>query len=200
MKIVNGRWFAALTVLASSLPTAARACSEADVAGYIKQMGYWKTVPDPDPMLACFVEHGAMTAGLLIKELHPVNGTAYGTVDQGKHQADEHVLWALRGLYYMTGQDIRAGSASELRKLKLPSDREYWLLFASGDKVNFFAIHPSTDATYIAPQDVQAAIIEAWRSWYAKDGGAFSYKAHPYDDTHSWYEGIIESPGYTPPP
>ncbi|HET7174458.1 MAG TPA: hypothetical protein VFK21_00470 [Gammaproteobacteria bacterium] len=185
--------YLALCVATLSLPARAEACTNEEMAAKVKELGYWKNDNfDQRPILQCFAEHGADAAGLLVKQLHTVSIAHVPNQDRNKNQDSLHVIWALRSLYYITGFEFKAGSAATLKQLKLDKNREYWLLFGSGDQVNMFGVWESRDSLFVAPVDVQQAIIEKWKAWYAKDGAGFHYGDH--DNMTLWYEGFDKVP------
>lgn len=178
----------AITLIAAAwaLPTQASACSEAEAEATIKDLGYWAHVEDNwHKFMPCLGEHGQFSAGLLVKELHPVTEKDISVYDRDKHKAGMHVIWCIRGLRYLTGLNFMAGSAAEIRKQKLSENREYWILFQSGNYVRFYGTWMSRDWTFIAPKDVQVAVIAKWKDWYAANGTTYTYRTNSnFDD---WY-------------
>jgi len=178
-----------LCAMVMCLAAQAKTCTSGEMAAKVKELGYWKSDDfDQRPILQCFAEHGAEAAGLLVQQLHTVNITHVLQDQTTQYPDDMHVIWSLRGLYYITGFEFRGGSAAELKKLKLDKTREYWLLFRSGDQVDMFSIWESRGSLFVAPPGVQQAIIDKWKAWYAKDGASFQYGRH--DKSTLWYEGF----------
>lgn len=175
----------ALTAAAWGLPAQARACESDAVAATVKNLGHWKNGYDYDIPLGCLAEHGEQAAGLLLQELHPMPERIIGLDEQGRHVASMHVIWCIRALRYITGLDFKAGSAAALKKVKLPGGAEDLLLMHNGDEVLVFSVAMSYDTTYIAPEDVQQAVFQKWKDWYATQSQGFKYSAHTHLD--DWY-------------
>ena len=106
--------------------------------------------------------------------------------DFDKHKDSMHVIWCMRYLRSITGGlEFEAGSAADIRSRHLPELQEYWILNQSGDQVRMYGVWMSRDSIYIAPQDIQQAVIAKWKHWYAANGATFHYVY----DTHwdDWY-------------
>lgn len=106
-----------------------------------------------------------------------------------------HDIWCVRGLGYLTGLTFVAPSHHWFTR------REDWrrsvLLreVRNGDEppgrairksFPYFATIMSTDATAIAPEDAQRAIIAQWRAWHAAHGATHRYEP---DESWEWYFG-----------
>lgn len=184
--MISKHVFLAIVLLTglSAFSSRAMACTEAELPGAVKNMGLWANGNDWRQAMPCLGEHGQLAASLLLNELHPVAETDI-TLGEGEttHKASMHVIWCLRGLRYLTGLNFMAGSAAEIRKQKMPEDREYWILFQSGDYVRFYGTWMSRDWTFIAPKDVQVAIIKKWKDWYTANGATYAYRTNSnFDD------------------
>lgn len=118
---------------------------------------------------------------LLIATLQPIPEERALAEDKNAHRAALHVVWALRGLRYMTGKDFRAPTAHVFGLAEDERTREE-LLKEQGETVTFFATWMSRDSVYIAPADAQRAIIEAWRRWLDQ-----SWKPIPQPSIEVWY-------------
>lgn len=176
--MIRKHMFLAVASLAalSALPAKAMACTEAEVPAVVKDLGYWAKSPDWQHAMGCLDKHGQIAAGLLLDELHPIPETDITLANERDHKAGIHVIWCVRGLRYLTGLNFMAGSAAEIRKQKMPDDRKYWILLQSGDSVKMYGTWMSRDETFIAPPDIQAAVIAKWKAWYAADGANFKYR------------------------
>jgi len=174
-----------LMATAWALPVQAQACSADEVPATVKNLGHWENGYDYDIPLGCLSEHGEQAAGLLLNELRPMPEGVIGLEEQGQHADSMHVIWCIRALRYITGLDFKAGSAAALRKMKLAGGARDLLLIGSGDEVLVFSVAMSHDTTYIAPEDVQKAVFEKWKAWYASQGKGFKYSAHTHLD--DWY-------------
>lgn len=170
--------YLALSAAAACLPIRAGACTSAEVAVQVKQLGYWKDPFkfDPDPMFHCFVEHGPEAAGLLVKELRLVPDTDIVAEDQANHRDVLHVIWVIRSLRAITGIDQMGGSAQELKARKPHKHLLDALLFDSGEQVRFFGVFMAHEHLVTAPQDIQKEIIGKWNDWYKTQGTSYKYR------------------------
>lgn len=186
--MISKHAFLAVVFLAglSALPSRAMACTEAELPGAVKNLGLWANGDDWRQAMTCLGEYGQLATGLLLKELHPVPETDI-TLGEAEttHKASMHVIWCIRGLRYLTGLNFMAGSAAEIKKQKLPELREYWILFQSGDYVRFYGTWMSRDETFIAPRDIQVAVIKKWKDWYAENGASYTYRTN--SDFDAWF-------------
>jgi len=81
------------------------------------------------------------------------------------------------GLRYITGGlDFCSQTRHDFGNSEEEKNRKYWLTFAHKNCLTFFALWPSRDRTYVAPEDVQRNIIDQWRHWYSSFGTAYDYK------------------------
>lgn len=83
------------------------------------------------------------------------------------HRSTLHVVWAVRALRYLTGENFRAPTTHVFGSDEDEQMREELLKKEDGT-VAFFATWMSRDSVYVAPADAQRTIIEAWRRWFAE--------------------------------
>lgn len=116
-----------------------------------------------------------MSTRLLIAELHPLSETRI--LNGQKDPDDEHVLWCIRALRYLTGgKDFCAKTNHRFGSSEEEQRRKYWIYFHNKTCASFFAMWPSRGSEYIAPKDAQKEIIDKWKDWFAKEGDSFDYK------------------------
>lgn len=139
-----------------------------------------KSLGESDSVLAnieLLNKEPAEATGLLIAELHTLDETHIFSWEKEKHKEAMHVIWCIRALRYLTGGlDFEGRTAHEFGKSQTEQDRKYWLDRDEDGELAFFAVWPSREATYIAPEDAQEVIINKWREWYGKEGKNFDYK------------------------
>jgi hypothetical protein len=112
-------------------------------------------------------QNGRAAVTLLIATLQPIPEEKVLQEHQNAHRETMHVVWALRALRYLTGQDFRAPTAHVFGDAEDERTRAE-LLKKDDATVPFFATWMSRDSVYIAPVDAQRAIIEAWRRWLSQ--------------------------------
>jgi hypothetical protein len=113
---------------------------------------------------------------LLVKELHPIARRAY--FEDKKTDQSRHVIACLRALRYITGRTF-----SVTTKAKLNDSERQFLDFDKemhdsnpSHKIHFFGVWMSRNADYVAPEDAQLAIIEAWKRFQKEEGKDFKYR------------------------
>lgn len=170
----------------SCMAPVARACTAADVPQIVKTIADADIVTNGSDALHCLVDNGPLAAKLLIQDLHPMPEAKILNLEIKQHKDSMHVIWCMRTLRSLTGGlEFTAGSAAEIRKRHLPENQEYWILRGSGDAVRMYGDWMSRDSVYIAPKDIQEAVIAKWKDWYAANGATFHYV---YDtNIDDWY-------------
>lgn len=154
----------------------ASACTADDVPTIVKEKVDSDLITIPTDEMQCLVDHGAQAAQLLIQELHPMPEGRILEAEFAQHKRSMHVIWCVRTLRALTGgMEFKAGSAADIRKRHLPELQEYWILNQSGDAVRMYGVWMSRDTIYIAPKDVQEAVIAKWKDWYTANGASFHY-------------------------
>ncbi len=89
----------------------------------------------------------------------------------------QHMIWCERALRSMTGQYFRFRSREPLGRLQ-----EYR---NADDDVGYVTEHMSNGHIYVAPRDVQAKVIAAWKSWRDRNPRGFTVREFvPFGD---WY-------------
>ena len=121
----------------------------------------------------------------LIDELHPIQETR---ILNGENDIEaEHILWCLRALRYVTGgKDFCAKTSYKFGGSEEGKNREYWIYFKNKKCATFFAMWPARGTEYIAPQDAQAAIIQQWKNWFAREGAEFHYQPMENPSPEDW--------------
>lgn len=89
----------------------------------------------------------------------------------------QHMIWCERALRSMTGQYFRFRSREPLGRLQ-----EYR---SAEDDFGYVTEHMSNGHIYVAPRDVQAKVIAAWKSWQDRNPRGFIVREFvPFGD---WY-------------
>lgn len=135
-------------------------------------------------------ESPAVSAGYLVDELRvlqptPTSALSFETTRDDPLKAEGlHLVWCVRALRYITGGlNFRASTTYQFGHDE--RERKYHLVRGSREEMPFFATWMSRDVVYLAPADVQGAIIAKWREWYRTKGKVHSYRAAPSHD--DWY-------------
>ncbi|MBS1992791.1 MAG: hypothetical protein JSS83_19875 [Cyanobacteria bacterium SZAS LIN-3] len=131
---------------------------------------------DPSAGFDLLAQDPHRSVALLVAELHPI---ARRTYFEGKKPTGErHVVGCLRALRYITGRTFVAATGSALS-----ADEKQFLDFDQdmhdsnpSHKLHFFGVWMSRNADFVAPTDVQKAIIKSWRRFQETDGRTFNYK------------------------
>jgi hypothetical protein len=129
----------------------------------------------------------------LLGALHPIeetklNGPDNTEKDYAREKASLKVIHALQMLCVITGgKTFTSPSEYAFPKPAPGTDsspwksseeyREYWLTRDGRDKMPFFAQWPSRGVYYIAPIEVQEAVILQWNEWFEKEGASYNYRA-----------------------
>jgi hypothetical protein len=187
-----------LLVLILSLQTPAAhadtlACDDdAAIAHTVNGLGQPRTANSE--LLGKLAARPALAACHLIRSLHAVRDTHIAGYKQEEYPQTMQVIWAIRGLRYLTGcQDFMAPTSES--PAGWTDDRRAWLFRdAAGNPVDqqpkeglpFFRTWMSRDSVYIAPRDAQLSIINRWTEWYKTTGReGFEYKT--CEERDNWY-------------
>jgi hypothetical protein len=98
--------------------------------------------------------------------------------DVWRSDADQAV-WRERALRSLTGQLFRFTTAEKLNQ------RQAELAQGSQEPWGFFAERMSNARLALAPRDVQAKIIAAWKAWL--EGHSRTLDVRPYVFSDAWY-------------
>ena len=127
----------------------------------------------------------SMSTKLLIESLRTIDDSEE-TAKRDSPQT-EHVLWLIRALRFITGGvDQCATSNHQFGSSEEEKHREYWLTFGHGNCLTFFALWPSRDRIFIAPNDAQQKIITAWKHWYATLPKDYRFKPFHNPQPEDW--------------
>jgi hypothetical protein len=125
------------------------------------------------------------SAKLLIEELHVIPDDAEAEKQESSTMA--HVIWTFDALRYITGgKEFCSPSKHKFLATDEEINRAYWLKFAYGKCLTFFAIWPSRGRIYVAPRDSQARIIDMWRHWYKFDTKNYSFRPLVNPQPQDW--------------
>lgn len=120
---------------------------------------------------------------LLINELHVINENQIVPTEVQQKIHSLHVIWCIRALRYVTGEDFKAPTQYSFGDVEFEKNRKYWLSIKDNRELPFFSVWMSRDIVYVAPKDVQAAIIEKWKEWYNSN----DKQIKPNIDINFWY-------------
>ena len=115
-------------------------------------------------------EYGRDAVPKLIEELREV--------DPDKADS-EHEVWCERALRSMTGQVFTFRTNEKLTSRQ----REF---LNPAEPMGYFVEWMSRGRIYVAPKDVQRAVIEAWRKWFAESGETFNLRQFSWE-WDGWY-------------
>lgn len=141
-----------------------------------------------------------LATALLINELETID--LIKLQEKGNNLAEVkkgwHVVWCLRGLYFLTGERFCAPTKYKFTDSELDDNRA-GLIYEnhSSKKVNFFVEWMSRGTIYFAPTDAQRNIIRQWQAWYQKHGSTHRY--HEDSNFDDWYFGRINANGKSIP-
>ncbi len=112
----------------------------------------------------------------LIKTLRVLSDKTLLPDEQRSRPETMQVIWSLRALCSITGGSrFTAGTQYPFNLAEEAEGRRRDFLRARDGELRFFAVWMSRDVLYIAPRDVQAAIIDKWINWYTANGQTFHY-------------------------
>ena len=116
-----------------------------------------------------------LAARLLVTQLKPVSEVEIWPGEKEKHHDAMKVLWSIRSLRYLTGQDFLAETKHRFGHGKTDDTRNQMLHHHAGAKnrVTFFGVWMSRDCVYFAPADAQKKIIAKWKEWLEDNGDTF---------------------------
>jgi hypothetical protein len=122
------------------------------------------------------------SVALLVSELDTIqNLTKVSPEEVKRYSKAHHIVWCVRALRYLTGIDFTGRtkyvfqSGEGVRKKLLQVDKgEY----------SFFAVRMAHDTIYIAPIDVQIAVIRQWKAWLVGRSLEINFKKRNFND---WY-------------
>ena len=101
-------------------------------------------------------------------------------VDPDKGDSEwNHVVWCERALRSMTGKVFKFRTSE-----RLTSRQQEFL--DPGEPMGYFAEWMSRGRVYVAPKDVQRAVIDAWHKWLAQDGKNFNTRQFSWE-WDDWY-------------
>ncbi len=129
---------------------------------------------DPDATVAALHEQGGTVVPLLIGELKVID-PELSDVDPG---AWWHAVWCERALRSLSGQIFEFRTAEVL-----PSGLARFR--GSGDTVGYFMEWMSHAQVFVAPRDVQARVVAAWKSWWSSAGETFIPER--FESYGEWY-------------
>lgn len=109
-------------------------------------------------------------APLLVAELKVVN-------PDGPDPDDGHVIWCIRALRCLTGKDFQ-------RRTKVAGPYAMEEQYPRNEPMPFFWEWMSHGQLFLAPKDVQTAVIEDWRKWIAENP---RFAVQPFTDLGDWY-------------
>lgn len=109
-----------------------------------------------------------LSIDLLIKELHMIKVSKIVPEVYKKYPKEMHVVWCIRALRYLTGEDFMALTSYKFNKSEDGRNQLLHSSDATSKEVTFFAVRMSHDVVYIAPLDAQKAIIKKWEQWFNK--------------------------------
>ena len=95
------------------------------------------------------------------------------------------VIWSIRALRYLTGQEFRARTEHVFGNSDSEQTRKDLLTSHGKRTVSFFAEWMSRGSIYVAPGDAQREIIRQWRAWHAAHGK--TWQLGPEPDFNDWY-------------
>lgn len=135
--------------------------------------------------LDAFAKTPSLSVRLFIKEIHAITETVIvpSDTDMDIHKSSMHVIWCIRALRYLTGENFTGRTEHKFDKKE--KDRKYWLTIHNKTDLPFFSVWMSRDVIYIAPPDVQAQVIKKWEAWYSRFGETHTYE--PKKDIAEWY-------------
>jgi hypothetical protein len=122
--------------------------------------------------LQLFYSNQYRSTELLIAALRPTS--------RGNYHKHPQVVWTIRALRSLTGLDFRAAT-----KASLTADEMNFFDPDATGLIPFFATWMSRDRVWVAPQDVQNAIIKKWRVWFVEHGRNHKYVDDPV--AAHWY-------------
>lgn len=125
-----------------------------------------------------------IAARYLVEELQVVDTSVVRPSDWDRQRDAMHVIWCLRALRYITNcKQFLAPTTYQFSESE--RTQEEFLTKHGRERLPFFATWMSRDKTYLAPRDVQEAIILSWQRWYSEEGTTFNYQA--CGDVDDWY-------------
>ena len=129
---------------------------------------------DPCESVGKLHSYGRQMVPLLIGELRVIDpNPAKANTDGWWHAA-----WCERALRSMTGQRFKFHT-----RQKLPRDLAEF--HVPEEPLGYVVEWMSRARVSLAPRDVQAKVIEAWKAWHASQGKAF--RVHPFEAYGEWY-------------
>ena len=178
------RLIALITITISVIACRANtvAGSESSVASIVKSLGPDTTVEDIKKLRSSPRE----AVELLINNLQTIAENKILPAERAQHAAALRVIWSIRALRYLTGQEFRAPTSHVFGSDEDERTRaEQLRLEAKDSTVPFFSTWMSRDSTYVAPSDAQRKIISAWRSWFRQHRQDWKMPSAP--DINQWY-------------
>lgn len=125
---------------------------------------------------------------LLVDQLKSVDEIVVRNWEFDQHTNAMKVVWALRGLRYLTGTNVRARTDYAFGTNEIELVRSQMLGWNPSDcGVDFFGVWMSRDSIYFAPQDAQEAIILRWKRWIRDELDSFKPRVSPATATTNWY-------------
>jgi hypothetical protein len=142
-----------------------------EISKWVSNLGPKTALSD----LTQFRKDPHLAVHLLVAQLTPVTEVRICPIDKEKHTNAMKVLWSIRALRYLTGQDFTAETKHQFGYDDIDDQRNQMLHHLSGDKdqVTFFGVWMSRDCVYFAPLDAQNKIIEKWKEWLKENGDNF---------------------------
>jgi len=139
-----------------------------DLPNAVMQLGLEK---EPTKTIELLHACGKKAIPLLISQLHVMDPEALN--DEWEHQ-----IWVERALRSITGQYFVFVSSQKLSP-------RLARIHQQSDSLGLAMEWMSRGEIFMAPQDVQANVIKAWKTWWKKN--AASFKVQPYEPFGDWY-------------
>lgn len=173
-----------ISVTVDSVAANEKFCISSKISQIVLRLGIENT---PDQNFDIFRELMScpqVAAGVLIRQLHPINVTEIKPVKFKNNKMNLHVIWSLRALRYITGglqftgnlgtEPIKATRLQFLRKgITAPGQGTY------------FGVWMSRNIIFIAPVSTQSEIIGQWTAWYKREGRIYDY--YPAKSDLKWF-------------
>lgn len=122
---------------------------------------------------------------LLIENLASISEDKILSEARTSHSPAMRVIWSIRALRYLTGQEFRAPTNHAFEDSETEQTRKDLLTSHGKRTVAFFAEWMSRGSIYVAPGDAQREIIRQWRAWHATHGK--TWQLGPEPDFNDWY-------------
>jgi hypothetical protein len=113
---------------------------------------------DPEQITEALHGCGRAAVPLLIQELKVIDPES----DGGDWL---HMVWCERALRSITGKYFEFRTTQRLGRVAEMRSKD--------DELGYVMERMSNGRIYLAPKDVQKKVIEAWKAWFAENGGEF---------------------------